>query len=129
LELIAQRPWTGFGGGSFEIVFPTVHAPPVGTDRLWDKAHNSYLTLWSELGVIAGSLIPLLLAVIGCKLSAALRRNRRLWLPAATGLGCLVAVATHALVDFSMEIQAVAFWLVAILAAASAQCLPQSVST
>ena len=79
--------------------------------------------------MIAGSLIPLLLAVIGWKFSAALRRNRRLWLPAATGLGCLIAVATHALVDFSMEIQAVAFWLVAILAAASAQCLPQSVST
>ncbi|KFC62690.1 O-antigen polymerase [Devosia sp. LC5] len=129
LELIAQRPWTGFGGGSFEIVFPTVHAPPVGTDRLWDKAHNSYLTLWSELGVIAGSLIPLLLAVIGWKLFAAFRRNRRLWLPAASGLGCLVAIATHALVDFSMEIQAVAFWLVAILAAASAQCLPRSTNT
>lgn len=129
VELIAQRPWTGFGGGSFEIVFPTVHAPPVATDRLWDKAHNSYLTLWSELGLVAGSLIPLLFALIGWKLFAALRRDRRRWLPAAIGLGCLVAVAAHALVDFSMEIQAVALWLVAILAAACAQCLPRSAST
>lgn len=129
IELIGQRPWTGFGGGSFEIVFPMVHAPPVATGLVWDKAHNTYLTLWSELGLVAGTLPVLLLAVIGWKLRTALRHDRRLWLPAAIGLGCLVAVAVHALVDFSMEIQAVALWLVAILAAASAQCLRRSSDT
>ena len=126
LGLIGQRPWTGFGGGSFEIVFPTIHAPPVATGLVWDKAHNTYLTLWSELGLVGGTLPILLLAVIGWKLRAALRRDRRLWLPVAIALGCLVAVAVHALVDFSMEIQAVALWLVAILAAATAQCLRRS---
>lgn len=129
VQLIAQRPWTGFGGGSFEIVFPTVHAPPVGTDRLWDKAHNTYLTLWSELGLFAGNLIPLILAIAGWKLYAALRWDRQLWLPVALGIGCLVTVAIHSLVDFSMEIQAVALWLVAILAAATAQCLRRSDNT
>lgn len=126
IELIGQRPWTGFGGGSFEIVFPIVHAPPVATGLIWDKAHNTYLTLWTELGLIGGTLPILLLAAIGWKLWAALRKDRRLWLPATIGLGCLTVVAVHALVDFSMEIQAVALWLVAILAAASAQCLRKS---
>ena len=54
VELIGLRRLTGFGGGSFQIVYPLVHRLPVGLDVVWDKTHNTYLALWVELGVVAG---------------------------------------------------------------------------
>ena len=34
LELIALRPWAGFGGGAFELAFPLVHQLPVSGDAV-----------------------------------------------------------------------------------------------
>lgn len=120
-QLIAARPWTGFGGGSFEIVFPLVHAPPVGSERVWDKAHNSYLALWSELGIFGGSLILVALALLGRRLRQAQRSRSVNWLAVAVAQGTLVVGAVHSLADFSLEIEAVAFWFTALLAVGIAQ--------
>ncbi len=126
LGLIAQRPWTGFGGGSFEVIFPSVHQLPVAIDRVWDKAHNTYLTLWVELGLLAGTAMLVLLGLLGWRLLRALRRTPARWLPLSTALGALMVAASHSLVDFSLEIQAVAFWFMALLAIGLAQAVDKS---
>ena len=116
-ELILKRPALGFGGGSFELAFPLVHQEPVTTGLSWDKAHNTYLTLWSELGLIFGSL-PILLAVTAAfRLIGSLARASRNWTAQAMALGALVLAGLHSLVDFSLEIQANSFVLLAIVAA------------
>jgi O-antigen ligase len=117
---------TGFGGGSFEVVFPSVHQLPVAIDRVWDKAHNTYLTLWVELGLLAGTVMLVLLGLLAWRLLRALRRTPARWLPLSTALGALMVAASHSLVDFSLEIQAVAFWFVALLAIGVAQAVDKS---
>lgn len=117
LELIAMRPFLGFGGGSFEMVFPLVHQPPVSLTHLWDKAHSTYLTLWTELGVIAGTLPMLVLAFFAVRIVLALRAGRGSWMAQAIALGALVLSAVHSLVDFSLEIPANTFVLLALLGA------------
>lgn len=122
VELIGMRPITGSGGGSFGMAFQQVHHPPLGIDRTWDKAHNSYLTLLAELGLIAGLIVPLIVAAITWRLLAAWRTAS--WnLPVKVALGVIAVAASHAIVDFSLEIQGVAMWFLAFIACGTAQTL------
>lgn len=129
VDLILVRPWTGFGGGSFELVYPSFHALPVAPDRVWDKAHNTYLTLAAELGLPIAAMAIALFGAIGWMLIRGLAQDRRRWFAGALGLGLLTVVGVHGLVDFSMEIQAVAIWLISLTAASLAQCVGLNAGT
>lgn len=111
-QAIWQRPWTGFGGGSFGTVFPLFqHAPLPG---VLDRAHSTYLALWFEMGFIVGSIPLLIIAAL------LLRAIRGLWdrsnvsLSVAT-IGVVTAFGIHSAFDFSAEVMADAFLLTAIL--------------
>lgn len=120
VEMISARPWPGFGGGSFEVAFPLFHKPPVSPDLVWDKAHNSYLALWAELGLVAGS-IPILLFVLAlARIVWGMGGARQAWAARAAGMGALTVAALHSLVDFSLEIQANTLMLLFIVGAATA---------
>ena len=118
LGMIAQRPWTGWGADSFEVVFRAFRKPPVSVELNWGHAHSTYLAHWAETGVIFGS-IPLILtgsAFLAC-LHAGLRRETDFVLP-AIGAGVILAVALHALVDFGLEMQANVWLFLALVALA-----------
>lgn len=116
IELIKLRPWTGFGGGTFELAFPLVHTLPVNLDLLWDKAHNSYLALWSELGIIGGSIPMLIIAAIVWRTAFTSGGSPTDWRFRAMSLGAVAVAAVHSLADFSLEIQANAILFVIVLA-------------
>lgn len=115
LTMIAARPLTGFGMDAFGMAFEAFRGPPLLAPVTYDLAHNSYLMLWSEFGLIFGSVPLLALAAIGVLLL------RRMWSDAgfsgiaAAGLGALVLGAVHSLGDFSLEIPANVYLLVLIL--------------
>lgn len=115
-QMIMSRPWLGFGGGSFETAFPLFHQLPVNPDRIWDKAHSTYLGLWSELGLVFGS-IPLLIVMLLAfnSLRKAISRTRD-WIAPAAAFAVIVVAGVHSLVDFSLEIQANSYILLAIIA-------------
>lgn len=119
-QLIMQRPWSGFGGGAFELAFPLVHDYPVSSAALWDKAHSTYLTLWSELGLVAGSIPVLVLLLVAFRLARGLWLDRGNWMNQAVALCALVLGAIHSTVDFSLEIQANMFLLLGLLAMGTA---------
>lgn len=116
LELIALRPWTGFGGGTFELAYPLVHDLPVNLDFIWDRAHNTYLTLWSELGLLGGSLPLLIVAVLIWRIASAPKASTADWRFRCMAFGTVTVAAVHSLADFSLEIQANALFFVALLA-------------
>lgn len=118
LQLIGMRPLTGFGGGSFEQAYQIVHQLPVSPDLLWNRAHNSYLSLWAEMGLVVGSLPVIALILVGVRLIGALRHDTPAWAIQATGLAVLTIAGIHSLVDFSLEIQANAMFFVALIGAA-----------
>lgn len=112
LRLIANRLWTGYGGGTFGQAFPIVHTQDLEPQLFWDKAHDTYLTLWSEMGVIFGSLPMLLAGLLAATLVINLSKGRGSWTAQAPALVTLAVAALHSLVDFSLEIEAVAFLFV-----------------
>ncbi|MHA6297973.1 O-antigen ligase family protein [Devosia sp. CAU 1758] len=115
-NLIALRPFTGFGGGTFEIAFPLVHQLPLRADVSWNLAHNTYLALWAELGLLAGSFLIVAVAAIAIRLLFALKRRKGSWTAQIAALAVIVQIAIHSTVDFSLEIPANTMMFVAIVA-------------
>ena len=109
------RPWTGFGGGTFELAFPLVQHAPISPDLVWERAHNTYLALWADLGLIAGSLPILAIAVIGWTLLRNVTVRRGSWRSQIAAIGVIVLGSVHSLSDFSLEIPAVTFLYIAVI--------------
>lgn len=120
LDLISLRPLTGFGAGTFENAFPFVHTLPVSVDLYWDKAHNTYLTLLAECGIVFGILPILVIGLISWKIVRvrALSKNRQV--STAIALSTTAIVTLHSLADFSLEIHAVALCYTLCLAVGAA---------
>jgi O-antigen ligase len=121
LGMIASRPWTGFGYDAFAPAFELFRGPPLVSEREVDLAHNSYLMLWSEMGVIMGSIPILALAITAfLVLRKVLQPSENPAIPAAA-FGALVLGAAHSLGDFSLEIPANVILFLALIGMAIAK--------
>ena len=101
--------WVGSGLGTFEDSFAPL--TPAGSMKRWDRAHNDYLQLAWETGLVGG-----LLFLLGASIFV-----RRYWWPALRGherpidvfgVGMavsLLSIALHSAVDFSLQIGANGF--------------------
>jgi O-antigen ligase len=116
LGLIAHRPLLGYGMDAFGAAFEAVRAPPLLAPVTYDLAHNSYLALWAEFGLVAGTAPLLALAGAGLLLLRHIARRDGFPGLACAGLGGLTLGALHSLGDFSLEIPANTYAFVAILA-------------
>lgn len=128
LGMIALRPVTGFGFDAFGSAFEAFRAPPLNGNGAFDLAHNSYLALWSEMGLLVGSIPPLLLLVAGGVMAQRLRKGEDFPSNSAGAIGALVLGAVHSLGDFSLEIPANNYVLLVILGMGLARRTPPAVS-
>lgn len=116
---IWQRPWFGYGGGSFASVFPVFQEPSAHGNLFWDHTHSTYLALWFELGLVAGSIpLAIILLLAGRSFRALSDPSSTVISVAALGAGAVMAI--HSLLDFSAEIEANAFLFTVILALGAA---------
>lgn len=116
LGMIARAPLTGYGGGTFEWAFPLFHAAPLSSEVVWDRAHSTYLTLWSELGLVAGSIPLLIVLLLAGRAARNVGRLDRGWAPGLAAVAVTVVTAVHSTVDFGLEMPANAYYLIAYLA-------------
>lgn len=131
-EAALDVPWTGFGYGSFQRVFPVYRDPDTIGDSVlfhWSKAHNSYVELMFDIGLPASIAFALLvLGLIILMLRNALRRETT---PTASfiALGASVLVLAHAALDFSLQIQGVTLTYWALLGFGLGQSWSRRVDT
>lgn len=118
---ILVSPFLGFGDGTFGDVFPMYRDHSIDVTGTWDKAHNTYLEIFQGLGLVFGTA---LLAAVGWLVyicvAGALKRRRDAG-PAAVASAAALLIAVNALVDFSVQMQAVALTFMALLGAGVAQ--------
>ncbi len=129
LEMIAARPLTGYGLDAFQPAYELFHHAPVSAAVIWDKTHSTYLALWVELGVVFGTLPMVAAAGLATRLVTVLRRRRHDVALVLAALAALLVSGVHSLVDFSLEMQANQFLLLAILALGVARRTIPAVST
>ena len=123
LDAILEDPWVGAGYGTFEVSFPMVRDATITSPSLYDKAHNSYLEFAFEAGVPALALMIGLLGGLVALCLHGIRKRRETRLFSCIGVAAAALVASHAAVDFSIQIPAVAVTFAALLGVASAQSL------
>jgi O-antigen ligase len=103
LRMVRQRPWTGFGLGTFATVYPEFATFDIGLTV--EHAHNEWAEWTAEGGV---PMLVLMLAIAAVTFRPALRSG---W---ALGIH---AVLLHSLVDFPLRIPAIAALLFTLVAA------------
>jgi len=103
IEMVKQRPWSGFGLGTFETVYPAFASFDLGL--VVDHAHNDWLEWLAEGGLV------LFLSMLSLALLCAGPAIRSGW-----ALGVPV-VFLHSLVDFPLQTPAVAGLFFVLLAA------------
>ncbi|MFN4354439.1 O-antigen ligase family protein [Parvibaculum sp.] len=124
LEAIRSVPLTGTGYGTYETAIETYRAGVGAIFDIWQKTHNTYLESAVELGLPAALALHgaiLWLAII-CFLGFRTRRRGRAF--PALGVAATLLVGLHALVDFSLQIPAVALLYAFIMGLAVAQANP-----
>ena len=102
-RMLMDRPWIGFGLGSWETVYPRYAVFDPG--RRADHAHSDWAE-WADEGGLP--FAGMLLAVAGASLRMAFRHP---W-----GVG-VAAVFLHSFVDFPLQEPAIVFSLLALFAA------------
>ncbi len=119
LDMLPQSGWLGFGPGTFKTAFPFFNFDrSFATEGVWLFAHQDYLQTLVEWGWIGAAFWAV---VLGGGLVAAgllLFRGRlddhdRAW-PIAAGAAVL-AVLTHAMVDFPLQIASIQLYVVVLV--------------
>lgn len=116
---IADNPLLGFGYGAFEDGFRLYRTEAIS--KLIDRAHNTYLENIFELGIVAA--VCQVLALLGLLLTClrGVKIRERAWIYPAVGVAATAVVGVHALMDFSLQIPAVAILYSCIMGIACAQ--------
>ncbi len=111
------HPWAGVGWGTFEWTFPAFR-PETSSEILFDHAHNDWLELLAETGVVGSGLV---LCGVILYMRAALRRWRErrdpwaVWLSFAA-MATVAVAGTHSVGEFFLRTHANALTLAAMMA-------------
>jgi O-antigen ligase len=121
LRSILDAPLLGYGYGTFADVFPMFRDRSLNVQGIWEQAHDTYLEMFQGLGLLFGSMLVASVALLvrACFIGARTRQQGMMVPCVATAVACLIGL--HALVDFSLQMQAVTLTFMAVLGAGVAQ--------
>jgi len=121
LRSIFNEPLLGYGYGTFADVFPMYRDRTISAHGTWLQAHDTYLELFQGLGIVFGAMLISCVTIIALRcFKGATRRQHDITAP-VVAISATAVVAVHALVDFSLQIQAVALTLAILLGTGAAQ--------
>ncbi len=104
--------------GSFEQTFPMFADDKTGNYR---KTHNDWLEMMFELGVPVAVLWLAVLGELAVRCLAGFFRRKRDHIYPVVGFSACILVGLHSLVDFSLQIPAVAITFAVLLGVGVAQ--------
>jgi O-antigen ligase len=126
LSMFAANPVTGVGLGAYETAYP-IYSRSDGTLRV-EFAHNDYLQILADGGVIGGVIAVVFIVVFARTFSRGLRAQEPLVRGIALGSGAgIFALLVHSAMDFNLQIPSNALlFLFLSAAAASAASLAEN---
>jgi O-antigen ligase len=124
-RIVGSHPWTGTGLGTLQSVFPRYESYYDGF--VVDHAHNDYLELLAETGLIGGLCM---LGFVGLLVWRGLSNLRRANNPTSRSLysgalvGC-IGLLIHGMVDFNLHIPSNALLFLVLAAIATSRVRPE----
>jgi O-antigen ligase len=116
VDMALDRPVFGHGWGSFDFLIDGYRIAPTGLDTSY--AHNDYLQVFAEAGIVGLAVVAWLLTLLGRRMLRAFSsptipeaRFTLLWLSVG-----IVAALIHSIADFGLRIPGVAFMFTLLLA-------------
>lgn len=120
-EAIKTAPLKGTGFGTYQDAIEPYRANDPNIFALWEKAHNTYLENALELGLPAALALNIAILLVARVAYHGVRERRRHKSFPAIGVAATLLVGLHALVDFSLQIPAVAVLYAFMMGLAIAQ--------
>jgi tetratricopeptide (TPR) repeat protein len=115
-KMIMDFPLFGVGLGAWTELFLRYRSGPWST-VFFREAHNDYLEVLAETGLIGFGLLTVFFFVAGKRLVRGLRKSSSRYLPLIAGiLSALGGMALHEWLDFNLQIPAIAFLFTVLLA-------------
>ncbi|WP_194455372.1 O-antigen ligase [Bradyrhizobium sp. CCBAU 53421] len=121
LRMIWDHPWLGDGLGSFEWVYPAYRTDDISLRGIWNRAHNSWLELASDGGMLMVGVVVIALLAAFAVLAYGVRTRRRDVIVPLAALCASAAGALHSMIDFSLQITGYAVVIAAMLGAGLSQ--------
>jgi hypothetical protein len=126
---VKATPWTGQGLGGFGPAFNRANDGRAVFDTYVDLTHNSYLELAVEAGLPALLLNLALLGVVVLSCFRGLRARERGSSACIAAIAIAALVGVHSLVDFGIQMPAVAATFMLLMGVAMAQGLTAETAT
>jgi O-antigen ligase len=127
LRMVPDAGWTGYGPGTFQVVFPAYQAahdfggrpiPAFWTSQRWIHAHHDYFQTLIEWGYVGGLLWAALIGgglVVGVVKLVRLQSEFSLrWLLLGAVLA-LMGVLVHATMDFPLQVASIQLYVAVLL--------------
>lgn len=121
LPMIGDYPALGVGLDNFPDVFQQYRPENIPSDGIIDKAHNSYLEFATEMGLPALAVLLAVLSQIGYMLYMGVKGRKERYVTPALGLSVWTLVGLHSLIDFPLQIPAIAALCIAITTVCASQ--------
>ncbi len=116
LRMWKDYPVFGSGLGSFQVVFPRYSQQDLGV--LYTHAHNDYLQLAAETGVVGITLLGLLVftSLLAALRAQIMRHDPLMRAISFAAMMAIIALGMHSAVDFNLQIPANALTFMLLLA-------------
>jgi O-antigen ligase len=122
-QAIKDNFWLGWGLGSFQDVFPAYRLPECGLNGYWEMAHSVFLEAWFSLGISFFVCLVSIYYLMIRSYAYGLQARRRFRFVPLVSLSILVMLTLHSLIDFSLQVPAVAIVAAIALGAGAAVSL------
>ncbi len=121
-RMASDFPFFGSGSGTFRHLYPAYENTPFGNGKLLHHVHNDYLELALETGLVGFALFSsAILLCLYWLVKAPFRiTDRTIAAIRFGGLGGVLSLLIHSLVDWNLQIPANAYWFTVVLAIAMA---------
>jgi len=120
-DALADASMVGMGYGSFEQIFHLYRGDEFEFHVRSVRAHNTYLENAMELGLPAAIALFVSIGILAVICGLGVSRRHRGTIYPAVGFAATLLVAAHSLVDFSLQIPAVAATYAMLMGLACAQ--------